>query len=120
MQATRLYGRQNPFDEAATGLAVAAEAAAAPQHGAAHESLHMIVGRLHTFVGGEGPQGALQRQQVLAKLRDARIVAQSACHEGLGQAVLERFDQGLQLSPRDFSCLKCMPRGEAIRSRHLP
>ena len=112
MQATRLHHREDPFDEPAPALAVAAEAAPSPQHGATQQALHIVVGRLNAFLGRERPQGRLQGQHVAAKLRHARIVAERSFQQRLGHAPLERFDQRLQLAPRELAFLKRMPRGE--------
>src|SRR5437867_4277298 len=92
-QATRLHNGQNPFDELAASWTVAAEAAPTPQHSATQQTLHMVVGRLNSFMGRKRPQGTLQFQQVPTELRHARILAQSAFQQRLAQATLERFDE---------------------------
>src|SRR4051794_2430980 len=71
MQATRLHDRQNPFDETAANRTVAAKAAPTPQHRATQQTLHVIVGRLDSFLRRERPQRALQLQQVPTELRHA-------------------------------------------------
>ena len=112
MQAARLHDRQNPFDELAARLTVAAEAAPTPQHGPTQQTLHVVVGRLNAFTRRERPQRALHLQQVPTELRHARIVSQAAFQQRLAQPTLERLDPRLQLLPRDFSFLKRMPRGK--------
>src|SRR5471030_2776159 len=112
MQATRLHDRQNPLDESAAHLTVAAEAAPTPQHSATQQTLHVVIGWLNSFVRRERPQRALQLQQVSTERCHTRIIPQAAFQQRLTQPTLERFDQRLQFSPRDLSLLKRVPRGE--------
>src|SRR5260370_999750 len=120
MQAARLHHCENPFDEPAARLAVATEAAPSPQYGTTHETLDVVVGRLNTLMRHECPQRRFQRQQVLAKLSYARIIAQPAFYQRFAQPTLQRFDQRLQFSPRDFPFLKRMPRGEDFFDNSKP
>src|ERR1017187_1565978 len=82
LQPTRLHDGQNALDESAARLAVAAKTAPTPQHGATQKTLHVVVRRLNALVPHERPQRGLQLQDVLAKLLDARIVAERSFQIG--------------------------------------